>query len=128
MRSPSIPTRRGVWSAVVKTIDTAQSGRPKLHVFWALALPSVEVALQIATYCGIPRHLVIAAQDLRDFVPAWQDRFHWARKPGSLNPKSRAIFFHTCGQDATSLAVRYFVYEADRVLMSHTEEQCIPNP
>ena len=109
----------GEWKAVVNRVNEQRGPGPTLFVAKALALPDLNLSPDLASYHEIPRDLILCEPDLRDFPATWGATFK--RLGFHLEPRARAVFFASYGQEVTPVAMRHFVDDADRALLRHTE-------
>ena len=107
------------WGAVKERVNELRRDRPMLFVMKALALPDNHIDSSISTFHDIPREFLIGRNDLDNFGKVWKQRAaYWGMKP---NKKSRSIFFDAYGKGITPKAMKYFLGEAESIVLSQTE-------
>lgn len=80
----------------------------------ALVLPSSDIAASIAEYRGIPRQLILAANDLKDFDGTWQRLFP---KNRPVTADQTNVFLEAYGEGLEPKSVKAFISETDRLLL-----------
>ncbi|MFZ2279979.1 MAG: hypothetical protein WAW39_19440 [Prosthecobacter sp.] len=84
------------------------------YVAKSLVLPLIEVAAKIAEFRGIPRDLIFAANDLRDFPATWRRLFTQLRP---VSPEQTATFLDAYGEGLEPKAVKAFITETDKLIL-----------
>ncbi len=102
------------FSGVLNHLKQIARGRHCPWVAKALVFPALEVATNISAHRGIPRELIVAANDLLDFGAAWRRLF---KKCQTLTADERDVFLEAYGEDIQPSAVRAFVTETDKLFL-----------
>jgi len=76
--------------------------------------PLTEIAVSISEYRGIPRGLILAANDVKDFPAAWRRLFS-----GQIPVKAEqtAAFLDAYGEGLEPKAVKAFITETDKLIL-----------
>ncbi len=101
-------------AGVIHKLKEAAKGR---HVPWvakSLALPSIELATNISEFRSVPRELILAGNDLRDFPGIWRRLFS-ARRDNSA--EHRQVFLDAFGEGVEPKNVRSFISETDKLIL-----------
>jgi len=101
-------------AGVLRRIQSTSGGRMLPFVTKSLVLPLIEVAAKIAEFRGIPRDLIISANDLRDFPATWRRLFTQLRP---VSPEQTATFLDAYGEGLEPKAVKAFITETDKLIL-----------
>lgn len=101
-------------AGVIRRIQSTSGGRMIPYVAKSLVLPLIEVAAKIAEFRGIPRDLIFAANDLRDFPATWRRLFTQLRP---VSPEQTATFLDAYGEGLEPKAVKAFITETDKLIL-----------
>jgi hypothetical protein len=80
----------------------------------ALVVPTLEIAPQIPDYRGVPRKIILAANDLLNFPKAWE-RVFTALRP--VEAAQHDMFLAAYGEGLNPQSVKAFVSETDQMLL-----------
>lgn len=99
---------------VIRHLESQAVGRRLPYVAKALVLPTLEIAPQLPDYRGVPRKLILAANDVRHFQKAWE-RLFTAMRP--VEAAQRDLFLAAYGEGLNPQSVKAFVSETDQMLL-----------
>jgi hypothetical protein len=99
---------------VIRRLESVANGRRLPYIAKALVFPSLEVAPNIPEFRGVPRQLILAANDLRHFVRSWGTLFSGLR---TVETAQKAVFIDGYGDGLNPKSVRAFVSETDQMLL-----------
>ena len=101
-------------AGVVRRIQSVAGGRRLPFVSKSLVFPLTEIASGISEYRGIPRSLILAANDVKDFPAAWRRLFN-----GQVPVKTEqvAAFLDAYGEGLEPKAVKAFITETDKLIL-----------
>ncbi|CAN5683298.1 hypothetical protein BH11VER1_BH11VER1_40920 [soil metagenome] len=102
-------------AGVLRHLQSVARGRKLPYVHKALVLPMLEIASGILEYRGIPRQLILAANDTKDFESSWLRLFGSYRSP--LLPEQSAVFLDAYGEGLEPKAIKAFISETDKLLL-----------
>ncbi len=91
----------------------AASGKPP-WVAKALVLPGSDIDANLSEYRGVPRSLIVAASDLKDFGATWKRLFSGTR---DVTKEQSEIFLKAYGEGLEPRAVKAFISEADKFIL-----------
>ena len=101
-------------AGVLRRIQTVAGARKLPFVAKALVFPLIEIATNIGEYRGIPRGLIVAANDAKDFQTAWRRLFVQQRP---VNPEQVATFLDAYGEGLEPRAIKAFITETDKLIL-----------
>lgn len=101
-------------AGVLRRIQSTSGGRMVPYLTKSLVLPLIEIAANITEFRGIPRDLILAANDLKDFLAAWRSLFTQLRP---VNPEQTATFLDAYGEGLEPKAVKAFITETDKLIL-----------
>lgn len=101
-------------AGVLQRIQSVAEGRKAPYVTKALVFPSLEIATNISEHRGIPRNLILAANDLNDFDAAWRRLFGSNR---TVLAEQTAAFLDAYGEGLAPKTVKAFISETDRLIL-----------
>jgi hypothetical protein len=99
---------------VIRLLQEHANGNLLPFVVKALVLPNGDIASNIKEYRGVPRDLILAANDLRQFGHTW-DRLFPGRKP--VNKGQRQVFMTAYGECVNPKTIKAFVTETDKIIL-----------
>jgi hypothetical protein len=102
-------------AGVLAHLQNVARGRKTPFVTKALVLPSLDIATSIPEYRGIPRQLILAANDLKNFESAWVRLFNGHRTP--VSAEQTAVFLDAYGEGLEPKSVKAFISETDKLLL-----------
>lgn len=102
---------------VLRRLREVAANRNLPLVAKALVLPASEIATGISEYAGLPREVIVAANELRDFDAVWRRLFANARP---VTPEQRAVFMAAYGEDLEPKTMKAFISETDRLMLRQT--------
>jgi len=110
------------WAAVrdLLTVHGQKIQVPPPFIDRALALPDVEIAPEQTTYHGIPRGLIFAANDLRQFARRWEERVGKRHRHCRLE-EARQLFGEVYGASVPSGATSHTLDFGDQLIERHTQ-------
>ena len=101
-------------AGVLRRIQSTGSGRQLPFVAKSLVLPLLQIASNITEFRGIPRELILAANDVKDFPAAWRSLFTQQRP---VHPEQTATFLDAYGEGLEPKAVKAFITETDKLIL-----------
>ena len=101
-------------AGVLRRLQSVAHGRLLPFVTKALVFPSLDIAASISDYRGIPRKLILAANDVKDFPAAWRSMFTQHRP---VQPEQTATFLDAYGEGLEPKAVKAFITETDKLIL-----------
>ena len=101
-------------AGVLRRIQSTGSGRQLPFVAKSLVLPLLQIASNITEFRGIPRELILAANDVKDFPAAWRSLFTQQRP---VQPEQAATFLDAYGEGLEPKAVKAFITETDKLIL-----------
>jgi hypothetical protein len=101
-------------AGVVRRIQSVSGGRRLPFVSKSLVFPLTEIAASLSEYRGIPRGLILAANDVKDFPAAWRRLF-----TGQIPVKAEqtAAFLDAYGEGLEPKAVKAFITETEKLIL-----------
>jgi hypothetical protein len=101
-------------AGVIKRMQSTSCGGKIPYVAKSLVLPLTEIATNIVEFRGIPRELILAANDVKDFTIAWRSLFTQLRP---VQPEQTAAFLAAFGEGLEPKAVKAFITETDKMIL-----------
>lgn len=101
-------------SGVIRSLKQAAANRMAPWVQKALVFPLVEIAPNISEHRSIPRELIVAGNDLRDFGRVWRRLFPEQRP---VMKEQREVFLQAFGEGIAPRNVQAFISETDTLLL-----------
>lgn len=101
-------------SGVIHLLTQAAAGRKAPWVQKAFVFPLVEIAPNISEHRSIPRDLIVAGNDLREFGRVWRRLFP---EPRPVMKEQREVFLEAFGEGIAPRNVQAFISETDTLLL-----------
>lgn len=99
---------------VIRLLNQASANRKAPWVQKALVFPLLEIAPGVFEHRGIPRDLIVAGNDLRDFGRVWRRLFPEQRP---VRHEQRESFMAAFGEGIAPRSVEAFISETDMMLL-----------
>ncbi|MEY4484734.1 MAG: hypothetical protein RL693_2186 [Verrucomicrobiota bacterium] len=101
-------------AGVLRMLKDVAKGRHMPFVAKSLALPAIEVATNISEFRSVPRDLILAANDFRDFPNVWRKLLAGHRVHAD---EQRELFLEAFGEEILPKNVKAFVSETDKLIL-----------
>jgi hypothetical protein len=101
-------------AGVIRRLQVIAAARKAPWVQKALVFPLLEIAPNITEHRGIPRELIVAGNDLRDFARVWRRLFPESR---AVAKEQRDVFLEAFGEGIAPKNVQAFISETDTLLL-----------
>lgn len=99
---------------VIRRLEKVPGAGKPPWVEKALVLPSSDIAANLSDYRGVPRSLIVAANDLKDFDAVWRRLFPGLR---TVTTEQTDVFLKAYGEGLEPKAVKAFVSETDKFIL-----------
>jgi len=99
---------------VLNHLQSVAGQRRLPFVTQSLVLPAVDVAPAIPEYRGVPRQLILAANDLRSFQTAWKRLFG---APQAVEVTQKDVFIEAYGEGLNPRSIKAFISETDQLIL-----------